>query len=161
MLKKLLCALLLVSSLVACKSKEAFKYSQDFVKKEKSLEPDITQTENSVSRFIAAGQYDSIGNAGERMEKIVQVKIDEIKKEPAPDVKEGENFKSACIRYFEYIKNMYSIYKSYGRAPDEASREAEMQKLQTVVAKKATVISDMQAAQRRYAEANGFKLENK
>src|SRR5690349_12304071 len=119
MLKNLTIALVLVISIASCKSKAAFDYSQDFVKKEKSLLPDITSTEDKVSGYVSAGQYDSIAIAGERMEKIVDEKLQEIKKSSVPDVKEGENFKEACIKYFEFIKSMYTNYKEYGRAATE------------------------------------------
>ena len=45
MLKKIFFAVLFLTAFAACKSKSAFDYSQDFVKKEKSLLPDITATE--------------------------------------------------------------------------------------------------------------------
>lgn len=161
MIKKILLGLVIVAGLASCKSKDAFNYSESFVKKEKSLLPDITRTEDDVKRFLAAEQYDSIAIAGERMEKIVDAKLKEVKNEPAPSVKEGDNFKEAGIKYFQFIKSMYTGYKDYGNAKTPEDRDAEMSKLRDIVEKKTKAIEDMQAAQRKFADANGFKLENK
>ena len=161
MLKKLLFAVVLFSGLAGCKSKSAFDYSQNFVKKEQSLLPDINSTEANVKRYAALEQYDSIAVAGERMEKLVDAKLKEIKDEAAPDAKEAENFKEAGIRYFSYIKSMYTSYKNFGSAGSPEARATEMQKLQELVNNKAAAIADMQRVQKKYADANGFKLENK
>ncbi len=161
MIKKILLGLVIVAGLASCKSKDAFNYSESFVKKEKSLLPDITRTEDDVKRFLAAEQYDSIAVAGERMEKIVDAKLKEVKDEPAPNVKEGDNFKEAGIKYFQFIKSMYTGYKDYGNAKTPEDRDAEMSKLRDIVEKKTKAIEDMQDAQRKFADANGFKLESK
>lgn len=161
MLKKISFAVILLVCLAGCKSKSAFNYSQEFVKKERSLLPDINTTETNVERYIGAEQYDSIAIAGERMEKLVDAKLKEVKDEPAPDAKEAESFKEACIRYFAYIKSMYTGYKNYGAAKTPEDRDIEMKKLQEIVAGKTAAIEDMQRVQKKYADANGFKLESK
>ncbi len=161
MLKKLIFAALLLTAFAACKSKSAFNYSQDFVKKEKSLLPDITATEDNVKKYMEKELYDSIAFAGEKMEKLVEVKIKEIKDNPAPDAKEGENFKEAGIRYFSFIKSMYSIYKKFGEAKTPEARDVELKNIIALTNKKNAAIEDMQRAQKSYADANGFKLENK
>jgi len=161
MIKKLLLGLVILAGLASCQNKSAFNYSENFVKKERSLLPDINRTEDNVKRFLATGQYDSIAVAGAEMEKIVDAKLKEIKDEPLPDAKEAENFKEAGIRYFQFIKSMYTGYKDYGNAKTPEDRDTEMAKLRDIVDKKAKAIEDMQAAQRKYADANGFKLESK
>ncbi len=160
MLKKISFAVILLVCLAGCKSKSAFNYSQNFVKKEQSLLPDITTTENNVERYMAAEQYDSIAVAGEKMEKLVDAKLKEIKDEAAPNAKEADNFKEACIRYFSYIKSMYTGYKNYGSAKTAEARADEMKKLQDIVAGKTGAIEDMQKVQKKYADANGFQLES-
>ncbi len=95
------------------------------------------------------------------MEKLVDAKLKEVKDEPAPDAKEADNFKEACIKYFGYIKSMYTGYKNYGSAKTAEDRATEMAKLQEIVAGKTAAIADMQRVQRKYADANGFKLESK
>ena len=71
MLKKIFFAALLLTAFAACKSRKAFDYSQDFVKKEQSLLPDINRTEANVKNYMANEQYDSMAIAGENMEKLV------------------------------------------------------------------------------------------
>jgi hypothetical protein len=161
MLKKILLAVMLLISLAACQSKSAFNYSENFVKKEQSLIPDINITENKIAKFIALQQYDSIAVAGEKMEKLVDARLQEIVDEPAPDVKEGENFKKAGIIYFKFLKNVYTTYKDYGNAKTPDARDKEMSKLQDIIVKKSAVIQDMTQAQKKYADANGFRIEAK
>ena len=161
MLKKIFFAVLLLTAFAACKSRKAFDYSQDFVKKEQSLLPDINRTEANVKNYMANEQYDSMAIAGENMEKLVDIKIKEIKDKPAPDAKEGENFKEAGIRYFLFIKSMYASYKDYGNAKTPEARTVEMNKIIAIANKKTAAIADMQRVQKSFADANGFKLESK
>lgn len=160
MLNKIIVTAFVIVSIASCKGKDAFNYSQDFVKKEKSLIPAITETEQNVKRYMDKEQYDSIAIAGEKMEELVNAKIKEVRDNPAPSVKEGENFKEACVRYFEFIKSMYSGYKNYGKATTKEQRNAEMEKLLEITNKKKDAITAIQQAQQKYADANGFRLEN-
>ncbi len=160
MLKKLTFAAILVISIASCGSKKAaFDYSENFVKKEKSLLNDITETENKVERYVTYEQYDSIGVAGEKMEQLVETKIQEIKKEPVPDAKEADNFKEACLKYFGFIKSMYTSYKEFGQAADETAREKAKAKVLELAGSKQAAMTAMQTAQKKFADANGFRLE--
>jgi len=159
MLKKLTVAALLLISIASCKSKAAFNYSEDFVKKEKSLMGDITSTEDKVKRYVEAEQFDSIAIAGEKMEKLVDDKIQEIKKDPVPDVKDGGDFKEACLKYFGFIKNMYTNYKEFGLAPTADERQVVMNKIVELANGKQAAMDAMQTAQKKFADANGFKIE--
>ena len=159
MLKKIPLALIFLIGLAACKSKSAFNYSQNFVKKETSLLPDIKSTEEKVKHYVAVEQYDSIGIAGEKLEKKVDDIINEIKNEPTPDAKEIQNFKDEGIKYFSIIKNIYTCYKNFGYAKTAEARADEMQKLNDLTDKKTQSIKAMQDAQQKFADANGFKLE--
>jgi hypothetical protein len=145
---------------VACKSKSAFNYSQDIVAKERSLTADINATEDKVEKFATAQQFDSVAAVSERMENLVQKKIDEIMAMKVPKAKEADNFRDAALRYFKYIKSIYTAYKEVGKAPTAEERAKLAEEMQEVAGKKEEVVSDMQKAQRKYAEANGFKVEN-
>ncbi|MGB3153683.1 MAG: hypothetical protein WBB06_03720 [Chitinophagaceae bacterium] len=159
MFKKLLLIALLFTGLVACKSKGAFNYSQTIVAKEKSLEPEIRATEKNVEKYLTAAQYDSVAIAGEKMEKLVQQKIDEINALSVPKAKETENFKAATIRYFNFIKSMYAGYKNLGKAATEEDRQQVIADLQKLVSEKQAVVDEMQKAQKKFADANGFKVQ--
>lgn len=160
MLKKIIVALLLVSCIASCKSKTALNYSQDFVNKENSLLPDINDTEEKVKRYVDNNQYDSIAISARKMEQLVEAKIKAIKDKPAPDAKGGDEFKTAGILYFGFIKSLYTTYKNFGNATTEEEREIVAQKMADLVGRKTAAIKAMQDAQQKFANANGFKLEH-
>ncbi|MEI9808714.1 MAG: hypothetical protein WDO16_13115 [Bacteroidota bacterium] len=56
------------------------------------------------------------------MEKKVQEKIDKIDALPVPDVKEAGNFKTATLRYFRYIKSIYTVYVKTGKSADRRNK---------------------------------------
>lgn len=174
MAKKLSVILILLISLLGCNSHDkgksstgdnskssgntAYDYNEDFLKKEKSLEPEINKTESSVSVFMRTEKYDSIAIAGERMEVLIDKIINDIKATPAPDVKEGENFKEAGVRYFDFMKKMYTVYKDYGHAKDAAGRQVQLDKLQELTSKKTEEIQHIQDVQKKFASENGFMI---
>lgn len=157
-LRQLLGILVLSAALLSCKSKAAFDYSQNFVKKESTLTGAITETENKIGSFIRNEQYDSIVACADRMEAKVDAVMKEVKDEPAPSVKEGDNFKEAGIKYFAFIKSIYTGYKAYGAAKTPEDRDAELTKLQDISSKKMDAIKAIQDAQQKFADANGFKI---
>lgn len=159
MLKKLIFASVLLISIASCKSKSAFNYSQEIVKKEKSLIPDITTTEDKVKHYFEDEHFDSIAVVGEKMEQLVESKIQEIKTMPLPDAKEADNFKEACLKYFGFIKSIYSGYKEWGLAPAD-ERQGVMDKIIAMAGNRQASMDAMQTAQKKFADANGFKIEN-
>ncbi len=160
MIKNITLALFLICTLVACKSKNAFNYSENFVKKEKSLAPSIEKTEKDLEVLIAAENYDSVAIVAEQMESKVQAVLAEIIAAPAPDAEGGEKFKVDVKKYFEFIKSIYTNYKSYGKATNQVARDVEIERLQALVARGEEVTKTMVVAQEVYAKANGFKLES-
>lgn len=161
MLKRIFVGSILLMSLVACKSKAktARDYNNGMVQVESKLEPLIIATENDVEKYLAAAEYDKVATAGEKLEGIIQEKLDSIGKEPAPKVKEGEEFKAAYIKYFKFIKSMYTGYKKLGKAGTQEERDAVIADLQVILAEREKTISDLQSAQRKFAAANGFTIE--
>ena len=159
MWKQITITTLITITFAACRPKAAFNYSEAIVKKERSMIPDINLTESKVKTFTQEGKNDSVAAAGERMENIVQSKIDEIEAMPEPEAKGVTEFKAATVNYFRYIKSIYTQYKLIGRAATEEERDRSLKRLQEVVAERETVISDMRDAQKKYANANGLKVE--
>ncbi|MCX6208939.1 MAG: hypothetical protein NTZ59_05415 [Bacteroidetes bacterium] len=159
MVKKILCIAFIAIMLVSCKTKNAFNYSQDIVKKETALVPAIEKAENEVAAFIEKEMYDSVILASKRMETLVQKSIDEIKATPAPEATGGDAFKAASLRYFEYLKSIYTSYVNYGKAATEEDRQTSVTAMMAIVDKKQSAIDDMQGAQRKFAKANGFQIE--
>ncbi len=163
MLKKLILIATLVAGMAACKSntKAARDYNNNIIGKENMLEPDAMATESSVTKYYEAGQFDSIAAAGEKMESLVQKSIDEINVLPVPKAKGVDDFKASMIRYFKFIKSMYTNYKEFGQADTDEKRQEVLLKIQKTVSEKKDALNEMQGAQRKFAEANGFKLEKK
>lgn len=161
MIKKLFAVVLLAGALVSCGGKKAaYNYSQDIVAKERSLEPQITLTESQVEKYASAQQFDSMAAVSERMEKLVQKKIDEIEAMKMPKAKEVDNFRAAIMRYFKYIKSIYTGYKDVAKAETPEERQKLAQELVELANKKNEEIREMQEVQRKYAKANGFRVEN-
>ena len=157
-LKSILVLLLLVG-LISCKSKSAFEYSESIVKIERSLSNDITEAEMKIGDHLRNEQYDSAASISKNMEDLVGTKLKEVEKLDVPKVKEADQFQKAAIRYFAYMKSIYTSYKNYALQTTDEGRESERQKLLAVVGEKEQVIDDMQRAQKKYAEANGFKID--
>lgn len=148
-----------VFSICSCQSKAAFKFSEDIVQKEKSLTADITQTEEEVGRFAEEAKFDSVAIVSERMEEKVAAKIEEIKAMKTPVAKEAENFKTATLHYFSFIKSVYTHYKNVGLAKADEARQEAATKLTDIEARRDVAINLMQQAQQKFAKANGFRIE--
>jgi hypothetical protein len=163
MLKKLIIIATLVAGTAACKSnsKTARDYNNDIIAQENILEPEVTATESNVKRYYEAQQYDSVAAAGERMEGLVQKSIDDIKALPVPKAKGAADFKAAMIKYFVFIKSLYTGYKEFGLADSDEKRQEKLQEIQKIVSEKQDVLTEMQGAQRKFAMDNNFRLERK
>jgi hypothetical protein len=159
MVKKIILLALIIVSIVSCKSNNAFKYSQEFVASETKLMPSIENTENKVGDYIEKNQYDSMAIISEKMEKEINDVIVVIKGKPAPDATGGEKFKVDVIKYFEYLKGIYGSYKDYANADSDDKRQEEALKMQNLASKKQEVVKIIQIAQKEFAKANGFKIE--
>lgn len=159
MLNKIIVLILLTTCLVACNTQQAFKYSEAFVAKEKSILPYIEMSEKNIERLITAEQFDSVTLVAQQMENRVALLIDSIKIAPAPDATDGEKFKVDVIKYFEYIKSVYTIYKNYGSAGNDELRNVQVDKLTALVNRRDEITTTIQKAQRSFAKANGFTIE--
>ena len=161
MFRQLLLIALLFTGFAACKPKpnEAYKYSEAITSKEGDLKYEIKFAEDRVKEFGAAQQFDSIAAVGEHMEKIVQKTIDEVDALTVPVAKGAGDFKAAAINYFKYIKSLYTGYKNAGNAKTDEERQEIGTELQKIIDKKMTILNVMQAAQRKFADDNGFKVQ--
>lgn len=142
-----------------CKSKAAFNYSQKLVEIENSIIPDIQDTENRVGKFFSNEQYDSAKAASQHMEDKIDSKIKEVEKMDAPKVAEADNFKKAYLKYFAYLKSIYTTYRLYAEETDIAKRESLRQKIINIETEKHGAIAEVQKVQAKFAKANGFRLE--
>lgn len=152
-------SVLLIGVLAGCQSKSAFNFSQDIVAKEKSLIAEAGTMQEDMERCAAAEQYDSVAIVAEKMEAGVQEKIDEIEAMPLPDAKMAKEFKDAALKYFHFIKSLYTGYKKWGRAATQEERDEIYNELILIDKNKERAVDEMQRAQKVYANANGFKIE--
>ncbi len=146
---------LIVLVLGGCKSGPAFDYNQKLVKIENSLLPEVEKASAKISAYIENGNFDSMAVVSQNMVGIMDQKINEVRKLPAPDAKQAENFKKGYINYFEYMRSIYVSYKNFAVDQTEEAR----QKMISVENKRNLVIAELQEVQRQYAKANGFKME--
>ena len=145
---------------IGCKSKIAMDYNNTIAKKQKSLGKSMDEAEPNLKNYFASFEYDSIASVSSRMEAKIDSIIKEIKNVPAPNVKEGENFKKAALTYFDYMKSIYTSYKNYGLQTTPEGRQIQLQIMSLVVSKEDNMIADMQEAQRIFAKDNDFKIQS-
>ena len=120
----------------------------------------MDEAEPNLKNYFASFEYDSIASVSSRIEAKIDSIIKEIKNMPAPNVKEGENFKKAALTYFDYMKSIYTSYKNYGLQTTPEGRQIQLQIMSLVVSKEDNMIADMQKAQRIFAKDNGFKIQS-
>ena len=159
MFKHLLFIAVLFTGLIACKSKSAANYSQELVALERPFSLIINSAEEKIGEYVAAEKFDSIAITGADLENQVQKKIDEINAIPLPKAKEADNLKAAMLRYFTFIKSLSTGYKNYGLAKTDDERQQIANEQQKLVEEEPSMISGLQSIQKKYAEANGFKVK--
>ena len=158
-MKKLLLLIPVILLICSCKSKTALDFSEKIVSKEKSLEDDIKNTENKVKSFVSAGKFDSMAVVSAKMEGLINEKLNEIKNMETPDLKFAGDFKRHAIEYFTYMKGIYTGYVKYAKAETDELKQKEYENIQKMLSQKNTVLGSMQDSQRKFAEANGFKVK--
>ena len=133
--------------LIGCKSKIAIDYNNMIVAKQKMLDNSMDATEPNLKNYFASFEYDSIAAVSTRMEIKIDTLISAIKKEPAPAVKQGQNFKNAALHYFDYMKSIYTSYKNYGLQTTPEGRQIQLLIMSKVTNLEDKMIADMQKAQ--------------
>jgi hypothetical protein len=156
----LIVAVLLLATVTGCKNKSALNYSEKIVKLERDMGPDIENAGERMVKYLETQTYDSVINISARMEGLVDSKLEIIRNTEPPSVAQGEDFKKASIRYFTYFKNIYKAYKNLASQPDEEGREKAQQQLADLASQGEKEVKEMQTAQKKYAEANNFKIRN-
>lgn len=145
---------------ISCGSKKtAFEYSEKLVSMEKSLVPDITETENKVGQFFTNGEYDSARIVSQRMEDKISSKMKEIEDSAPPAVEEAENFKKAFLKYFSYMRSVYTSYTKYSVQTNDEDRATVWEEMMKIINGRQDAIDEMQRMQTKFAKANGFKLD--
>jgi len=145
--------------LFSCKSTTAYDYSQRIVKMETDLSAEIAIADKKISKFLEAEQNDSAIIIAQLMEELANKKLKEIRQLDAPNVKEADNFKKEAVRYFSYLKNIYTSFRRFTMASTDEVKEAERLRLLRIVNEKEEATQALQAAQQKFAAANNFRIE--
>ncbi len=149
-------AALLLMSVFSCKSRSAFDYSEAIVRMETELSADIAEADHKLIEYINAEKVDSAVLMSSQMEDLAEDKLKEVENMKVPKVKEGESFRKSAIRYFTYIKSIYTTFKKFTMAATNKEKEKERRKLVKIIDDKNEITKDMQEAQRKFAAANNF-----
>ena len=152
-------ALMLLAIVTGCKSKTAFDYSEKIVKLERDLGPDIAKADEQMAKYLETQTFDSVISISTRMERMVDSKLEIIKNTQPPAVAEADNFKKAAIRFFSYMKSMYTAYKDFASQTEGEGKEKARQQLVSLAGQGEDEVKNMQLAQRKYAKANNFKIK--
>ena len=134
-------------AIISCKSKSAFDYSEAIVKMENELSADIAKVDQKVTQYLEAKQTDSAIMMTRQMESLADGKLKEIQRLEAPKVKEGDNFKRAAVRYFSYIKSIYTSLNRVTMAATDEQKQIERGRLAKIIKDKKEVSEAMQEAQ--------------
>lgn len=145
---------------IGCKSKIAMNYNNMIVAKQKKLGKSMDEAAPLLKNYFAAYEYDSIASVSGRMEIKIDTIIKEIAKQPAPQAKQGENFKKAALHYFDYMKSIYTSYKNYGLQDSPEGRQIQLQVMTMIINNEDKMIAEMQKAQKIFAKDNGFKIQS-
>src|SRR5436190_1395112 len=145
---------------IGCKSKQALDYNNMIVQKQQSLAKSMDQTEPELKNYFANYEYDSIASVSARMAAKIDSIMHVIQSKPAPNVKQGANFKKAALNYFDYMKTIYTSYKNYGSETTPQGRIIGLAVISRVTSDEDKAIADMQQAQRIFAKDNGFKIKS-
>ena len=159
-MRKIIFFIFIVTMLYSCRSGAGLKFSDQIVEKEKSLEPEIKKTEADVKNFVAAGRFDSMAASSERLERLVDTRLNEIRDLKAPDLKFAEDFKKDAIDYFVFIRSVYTGYVKYAKAETAEKRDEELKKVQEILSKKDAIIKQMRDSQKKFAKENGFIIKD-
>jgi hypothetical protein len=160
-MKILLFIAFLFTTLLSCKTKTAFDYSERIVKMETDLSRDIAGADEKVSKFLDAAQQDSAKIISQQMEDMAASALKKVQTLDAPNVAEAENFKKEAVKYFTYLKAVYASLNRFVMATTDETKEAERLKLARIVSQKEEATKALQLAQQKFAKANNFRVESR
>ena len=146
---------------VSCKSEKneqavtPQKFNEKIVLLEESLEEPLLKAEAEIKVRSEKADFTGMAQSAKAMEDTVSKKISEIKKIAAVG-KGGEDFKTVAVRYFEYIKSIYTSYRNIAEAKTEEARVEATKKMNDVLNSQPAVLSNLQTSQQKYATDNNF-----
>lgn len=137
----------------------AIQLSEKIVNTEQILAKPLAQAEQKILAKLDSSNFDSVGAIAAEAELLIAEQIKEIEALRVKDFKGGEAFKSSAINYFEYVKSIFANYKNIGYAKTEGARLYEVRRMDSLRSQQQSVVTQMQLAQKQFAENNGFKVD--
>lgn len=158
---------ILATIAISCKSKStdtsnqpatAKDYYEKILDLEESMSEPLLKTEAEIKARSDKNNFAGLAQSAKAMEDTIDIRINIIKKMDAAG-KGGEDFKTMAVRYFEYIKSIYTAYRNIGEAKNEEDRKAAADKMTTIINAQQGVIANLNNAQNKFAADNAFVLD--
>ncbi len=122
---------------------------------EQSLGEPLLKAEAEIRRQQLQGDFKGMTQTANAMEDSVDLRIRAVR-EMKPLGVGGEDFKTAALRYFEYLKKIYSNYGEIAQAEDVQSKDAAENKMARWLSWQTQVLANLRSAQAKYAADNDF-----
>ncbi|MGC4234678.1 MAG: hypothetical protein QM594_16970 [Niabella sp.] len=160
-------ALLLAIIFTACKSKSAdtggtpqtaSEYYEKIIELEETMSEPLLTTEAAIKARGDKQDFEGIARSAKAMEDTIDIRINAIKK-MKPVGHGAEDFKIVVTRYFEYIKSIYTAYRTIGEAKTEEERMKAADKMANTINGQEAVMANLQAAQAQFAASNHFTID--
>lgn len=122
---------------------------------ENSLAEPMLKAEAEIKARGDNGNIEGVIQSAKAMEDTIQLRLTKLKGLSTVGVG-GEDFKTATVRYFEYLKSIYTTYKEIAQAKDDNAKTEKRKQMETILSSQQAVMVNLQQTQQKYAADNGF-----
>ena len=145
---------------VDAKPATASEFYERVAELEETMSEPLLTTEAEIKARGDKQDFEGIVKSAKKMEDTVDVRINAIKNMP-PVGHGGEDFKTMAVRYFEFIKSIYTGYRKIGEATTEEDRVKAADEMATIINNQQAVLDNLHIQQERYAANNHFVIDGK
>lgn len=132
-------------------------YYEKVIDLEETMSEPLLRTEAEIQARSDKSDFDGVAKSAKAMEDTVDTRIRALKRMP-PVGKGGEDFKLVAVRYFEYVKSIYTAYKNIGLAKTDDARNEAAKKMQTIINAQPGVMQNLNSIQAKFAGDNNFTI---
>lgn len=122
---------------------------------ENSLEEPMLKAEAEIKVRSSNANMAGVAQSAKAMEDSIQLRLDAAKN-LSPVGVGGEDFKVVSVRYFEFLKSIYTTYREMAEAKDDNIKMEKAKQMESLMNSQAGVMATLQQAQQKYATDNGF-----
>ncbi len=122
---------------------------------ENSLEEPMLKAEAEIKVRSSNANMAGVAQSAKAMEDSIQLRLDAAKN-LSPVGVGGEDFKVVSVRYFEFLKSIYTTYREIAEAKDDNIKMEKAKQMESLMNSQAGVMATLQQAQQKYATDNGF-----